>query len=160
MGKRYYCDYCQRSFIDDLDSRKKHLRGTIHENQRRIHYKSCRDLRTLISEERSKEECRKFLMTGNCNFGEQCYFSHYSKLELQQLEYQADEEERLKNEKRISMTVEEWLEKRRKKMAKISEKELIGPDYPFPLEAINSLPPSLRPITVEQIINTTFSEWG
>lgn len=42
MGKRYYCDYCDRSFIDDIRSRKKHLTGTAHVRNRKIHYESCR----------------------------------------------------------------------------------------------------------------------
>ncbi len=30
MGKRYYCDYCDRSFQDNMHNRKKHLFGVQH----------------------------------------------------------------------------------------------------------------------------------
>lgn len=30
MGKRYFCDYCDRSFQDNLHNRKKHLNGLQH----------------------------------------------------------------------------------------------------------------------------------
>lgn len=30
MGKRYYCDYCDRSFQDNMHNRKKHLNGVQH----------------------------------------------------------------------------------------------------------------------------------
>lgn len=42
MGKRYYCDYCDRSFIDDLEARKKHLNGSMHMRLRKEHYDSFR----------------------------------------------------------------------------------------------------------------------
>lgn len=42
MGKRYYCDYCDRSFIDDLEARKKHLNGSMHMRLRKEHYDSIR----------------------------------------------------------------------------------------------------------------------
>lgn len=42
MGKRYYCDYCDRSFNDDLEARKKHLNGSMHMRLRKEHYDSLR----------------------------------------------------------------------------------------------------------------------
>lgn len=30
MGRRYYCDYCDRSFQDNMHNRKKHLNGVQH----------------------------------------------------------------------------------------------------------------------------------
>lgn len=30
MGKRYFCDYCDRSFQDNMHNRKKHLNGVQH----------------------------------------------------------------------------------------------------------------------------------
>jgi len=42
MGKRYYCDYCDRSFVDDLEARKKHLNGSVHMRLKKEHYDSFR----------------------------------------------------------------------------------------------------------------------
>lgn len=42
MGKRYYCDYCDRSFIDDVEARKKHLQGMSHLRAKKLHYKAYR----------------------------------------------------------------------------------------------------------------------
>lgn len=47
MGKRYYCDYCDRSFIDDIQARKKHLNGTSHVRNRKLHYIACRGLYSI-----------------------------------------------------------------------------------------------------------------
>lgn len=44
MGRRYYCDYCDKTFIDDIDARKKHINGLLHQNLRKEHYLSCRGL--------------------------------------------------------------------------------------------------------------------
>lgn len=38
MGRRYYCDYCDKSFIDDLGARRKHLQSSHHIRLRNIHY--------------------------------------------------------------------------------------------------------------------------
>jgi len=38
MPKRYYCDYCQRSFQDIPKNRKKHLNGYAHLRARKEYY--------------------------------------------------------------------------------------------------------------------------
>ncbi len=38
MGKRYFCDYCDRSFQDNLHNRKKHLNGVQHLRAKRAWY--------------------------------------------------------------------------------------------------------------------------
>ena len=38
MGKRYYCEYCDRSFKDDPEARKKHLSSLQHVKNRADHY--------------------------------------------------------------------------------------------------------------------------
>ena len=40
MPKRYYCDYCKKSFQDNPQSRKRHLNGIGHKRNRRMHYDS------------------------------------------------------------------------------------------------------------------------
>ena len=40
MPKRYYCDYCKKSFPDNPQSRKRHLNGIGHKRNRRMHYDS------------------------------------------------------------------------------------------------------------------------
>lgn len=38
MVKRYYCDYCNKSFQDNIQSRRRHLKGISHQRNRRLHY--------------------------------------------------------------------------------------------------------------------------
>ena len=40
MGKRYYCDFCDRSFADTSQARKKHIHGVQHQRNRKLHYDS------------------------------------------------------------------------------------------------------------------------
>ena len=37
MGKRYHCEYCNRSFADPLHTRKKHINGVQHKTNRKLH---------------------------------------------------------------------------------------------------------------------------
>lgn len=138
MGKRYYCDYCDRSFIDDLEARKKHLNGSMHMRLRKEHYDSIRgklyvwhnthslfnfekqdcehiskchqlklpiwyrislyaqlgifilpDPKTLLAEESEKEPCKRFLHTGECVFGSNCRFTHFSRQQLHDVKRQS-----------------------------------------------------------------------
>lgn len=50
MGRRYYCDYCDKLFIDDLEARKKHLQSSHHIKMRNLHYESCRGRNTTLFE--------------------------------------------------------------------------------------------------------------
>lgn len=49
MGRRYYCDYCDKLFIDDLEARKKHLQSSHHIKLRNLHYESCRGKKVFRS---------------------------------------------------------------------------------------------------------------
>lgn len=40
MGKRYYCEYCDRHFADSPGNRKKHIKGIQHCRNRKMHYDS------------------------------------------------------------------------------------------------------------------------
>nr|XP_034956919.1 zinc finger matrin-type protein 5-like [Zootoca vivipara] len=64
MGKRYFCDYCNRSFQDNLHNRKKHLNGVQHLRAKKVWYDLFRDSATILQEEQSKKPCREFLLSG------------------------------------------------------------------------------------------------
>lgn len=38
MGKKYYCEYCDKRFKDDASIRKKHIEGLPHQKARNEHY--------------------------------------------------------------------------------------------------------------------------
>lgn len=44
MSRRYYCDYCDKTFIDDLEARKKHLSSSHHIKLKKLHYEMHRGI--------------------------------------------------------------------------------------------------------------------
>ncbi|XP_063129581.1 zinc finger matrin-type protein 5 isoform X3 [Rattus norvegicus] len=90
MGKRYFCDYCDRSFQDNLHNRKKHLNGLQHLKAKKVWYDMFRDAAAILLDEQNKRPCRKFLLTGQCDFGSNCRFSHMSEQDLQGLSVQVE----------------------------------------------------------------------
>nr|XP_021488419.1 zinc finger matrin-type protein 5 isoform X1 [Meriones unguiculatus]XP_021488421.1 zinc finger matrin-type protein 5 isoform X1 [Meriones unguiculatus] len=122
MGKRYFCDYCDRSFQDNLHNRKKHLSGLQHLKAKKVWYDMFRDAAAILLDEQNKRPCRKFLLTGHCDFGSNCRFSHMSEQDLQELSIQVEEERRarewpVETAELSEVHLEDWLEKRAKRLS-------------------------------------------
>ncbi|XP_053136055.1 zinc finger matrin-type protein 5 [Hemicordylus capensis] len=154
MGKRYFCDYCDRSFQDNLHNRKKHLNGVQHLRARKVWYDLFRDAAAMLQEEQTKKPCRKFLQTGQCDFGSNCRFSHMTEKDLEKLSSQVQEERRATEQPSdgavmVPGTIEDWLEKRSKRIgttqpdSTLSEEESLF-QYPPGWPPIQDLPPSLQ----------------
>ncbi|XP_014673333.1 PREDICTED: zinc finger matrin-type protein 5-like [Priapulus caudatus] len=175
MGKHYYCDYCERSFADNLGHRKRHLKSNIHQQQRQAYYNSLRDASTILREEMGKQSCRKYQQTGECNFKESCRFSHMTPEKLYMLQ------ERVRMDKQMADTrlnqperdpvdiVNEWLAKRAKgekpctsasvtMVTKPKEEEPIH-TVPVIFAGHANIPPSVLPPPPGDQINRG-SEWG
>ncbi|XP_063229723.1 zinc finger matrin-type protein 5-like [Bacillus rossius redtenbacheri] len=170
MGKRYYCDYCDRSFVDGLDARKKHLKGYMHARLRKEYYESIRDARTILSEESLKTRCRRFRNSGECPFGNNCKYTHFSPEDLQALEQQVLEEERAKREERARRlesnvpTVVSWLKNRSKAAVRgedgAGDAGTVAWDLPAELRDRTDLPPSLQPLLLHHFSDVAFGSWG
>ncbi|RLV97813.1 hypothetical protein DV515_00011468 [Chloebia gouldiae] len=139
MGKRYFCDYCDRSFQDNLHNRKKHLNGVQHLRAKRVWYDLFRDAAAILQEEQTKKPCRKFLQTEQ---------------DLEKLSAQVQREKRLKELQREGAdippgTIEDWLDKRAQRLsaARSSSSLLEKPapfQYPLGWPPVQELPPSLQ----------------
>uniref|UniRef100_A0A8C4R9D8 Zinc finger, matrin-type 5 n=1 Tax=Eptatretus burgeri TaxID=7764 RepID=A0A8C4R9D8_EPTBU len=113
MGRRYFCDFCGRSFQDNLPSRRRHIGGAQHQRLRRAWYEANRDMATLLAEESQKRACRQFLFTGRCEFGSSCRFSHYAPEQLEMLRQETQGgKEVLNKDGQPPPTLEAWLRKR------------------------------------------------
>nr|XP_033811517.1 zinc finger matrin-type protein 5 [Geotrypetes seraphini]XP_033811518.1 zinc finger matrin-type protein 5 [Geotrypetes seraphini] len=156
MGKRYFCDYCDRSFQDNLHNRKKHLNGVQHQRCKKVWYDMFRDTFTILLEEKTKKPCRKFLQTGQCDFGSNCRFSHMTEQDIERLTAQVEEERRAKEcleekgRKASNCRIEDWLERRAKRQRSArSNRNLTveAPVFQFPpgWPSVHDLPPSLHP---------------
>lgn len=163
MGKRYYCDYCERTFVDDPDSRKKHIQGIGHIRLRNLHYSKFKDLKAIYAEERSKEECKRFMRSGQCQFNENCIHTHYSKEDLAYIAKLIEEEASKKESHIRQASLEGWLIRREQKTDISSTvkhqdrkgivKKSFAPDG-------THLPVSLLTMKDDDICGVEFSEWG
>uniref|UniRef100_A0A673WPN9 Zinc finger, matrin-type 5 n=1 Tax=Salmo trutta TaxID=8032 RepID=A0A673WPN9_SALTR len=143
MVKRYYCDYCDRPFQDNMHNRRKHI--------------GKKNTAAILYDERTKKPCRRFLNTGQCVFGNNCRFSHMSEGHGDQnLRMQIEDERRSREdtEHRASpeWSIEEFLTMREKRRATLSsgrykedDDNQPANDIPPHFLTIPDLPPSLLP---------------
>ncbi|KAG8010698.1 Zinc finger matrin-type protein 5 [Nibea albiflora] len=175
MGKRYYCDYCDRSFQDNMHNRKKHLNGVQHHRAKKAWFDHFRDSSAILHDEQTKKPCRKFLQRGICDFGPNCRFSHMSEEDLFNLQRQVEDERRQREDSLDSIkpgrSIEEWLSRREKRLAALGTKGDIKneedtedcqaeSDVPQQLLSIPDLPPSLIPPPPGGWKVTVNTEWG
>mmetsp|Transcript_38666 Transcript_38666/g.64236 ORF Transcript_38666/g.64236 Transcript_38666/m.64236 type:complete len:151 (-) Transcript_38666:754-1206(-) len=73
---KYYCDYCDRSFNDTPQARKKHLDSKFHSMQVKMHYDSYKDPFELIAEEAAMPICQNWIRSGRCDYGDRCKYAH------------------------------------------------------------------------------------
>ncbi|XP_043261833.1 zinc finger matrin-type protein 5 [Colletes gigas] len=167
MGKRYYCAYCDRSFKDDPEARKKHLSSLQHAKNRADHYNMYKDPEVILKEECAKTPCKRYLTIGDCAFGLGCRFSHYTPQMIWELQHFVE----TRNQSRSQFVpengwpnpddiIKEYFEFNTNSSG---SEEVNYPAWYRPLEMHDyaMLPPSLWPITPESLVNTTvFKEWG
>ncbi|XP_028317948.1 zinc finger matrin-type protein 5 [Gouania willdenowi] len=176
MGKRYFCDYCERSFQDNMHNRKKHLNGVQHHRAKNAWFDNFRDTEAILRDEQLKKPCRKFLQKGICDFGLGCRFSHMSEEEMFALQRQVEEERRIKEGLDDAFvpgrSIEDWLSRREKRRAALSSKGDLKPEEEDEEEAetdsdvlqhllsIPDLPPSLLPPPPGGWKVKVNTEWG
>ncbi|XP_076615117.1 zinc finger matrin-type protein 5 [Chaetodon auriga] len=175
MGKRYYCDYCDRSFQDNMHNRKKHLNGVQHHRAKKAWFDHFRDSSAILCDEQTKKPCRKFLQKGICDFGPNCRFSHMSEEDLFRLKRQVEDERQLREDSVDRLmperSVEDWLSRREMKKTALSTKEDLKTeedgeegraesDVPEQLLSIPDLPPSLLPPPPGGWKVKVNTEWG
>lgn len=167
MGKKYYCDYCQKHIQQDPGIVRKHNEGIPHLRNRAAHYEQCKDTSELIAENIGKKPCRTLTTSEECTFGASCRYSHLTPQELKRLQQKA---KRLhcQRTKRLDETIEklnsaetitqQFLAKRAEKLVKeaVEAKQF----WTYETEDQLSLPPSLQEIDPSRIDSSSFAEWG
>uniref|UniRef100_H2ZMN7 C3H1-type domain-containing protein n=1 Tax=Ciona savignyi TaxID=51511 RepID=H2ZMN7_CIOSA len=167
MGKRYYCEYCDRAFQDNLAARKKHLTSGAHIKNRQAWYLEFRDKQSIYDESLVKKPCQRYLSSGNCQFGNQCKYRHFTEQELYQLK-QEIENESSKNNPILPSNEEiltKWNTKRKNSKSDIKEKtveDFTAWKVPKMLRSYEPLPPSLLPPVLysEACECDSFTDWG
>ncbi|XP_076337472.1 zinc finger matrin-type protein 5 isoform X1 [Tachypleus tridentatus] len=170
MGKRYYCDYCDRSFPDSADNRKKHIQGVQHQRLCKLHYDAYKEPEEILKDEMEKKPCHQFQKMGYCNFGPGCKYSHITEEEMQQLREEVQQQSLQKQgaakyEDEKEPDLDSWLVKR------TVNKEIKSPNQPSiidieawslspELASVLNLPSSLLPPNPQDFLIDVQSEWG
>ncbi|XP_037558581.1 zinc finger matrin-type protein 5-like [Dermacentor silvarum] len=166
MGKRYHCDYCDKTFPDSANNRKKHLQGTFHTRMKRLHYDAFRDAETVFKVESVKKPCRRFQQVGECDYGTACKFSHLSPGELAELAARAEAEKhaaklRLSKPLPADVTVIEWTHTHLKTQEKLPEpfayQDMIAKQFS---SLNNSLSRSMQAPTLDDFLACRPNHWG
>ncbi|XP_002735854.1 zinc finger matrin-type protein 5-like [Saccoglossus kowalevskii] len=176
MGKRYYCDYCDKSFADNPQNRKKHMKGVQHMKVVKDHYDQFKDPAIKLREESAKKPCRKFQMNGHCSFGSLCIYGHLTPEVKEALEREVEQLEQRKLLKKVDdddednePSLEDWLKKRSKRKKNENSTEDESPHseadestvtLPLELQGIANLPPSLLPPPPGGYEVNELAEWG
>ncbi|GAB1603776.1 zinc finger matrin-type protein 5-like [Argonauta hians] len=169
MGKRYFCDFCEKSFADLPNNRKKHINGGLHQRMRKQHYDAFRDAESILAEDSQKIPCKQLLRTGNCNFGPTCRFSHLTtesrlKLEMEIWSKRQEMQRRVAERRKVSVapSLEEWLEKRAERPKKKVAPRMVLPDWTPPpqLLYLPSVPLSLQLPQLEDFMSAPRLDWG
>ncbi|CAL4121658.1 unnamed protein product [Meganyctiphanes norvegica] len=187
MGKRFYCDYCDRLFPYSVEGRQRHINGHHHQKLKKLHYDKFKNPQIRLQDELSKEKCRRFHTGQECTYGDTCMYSHATAADFAELKQKAaDAEDALRISKLpsqvlqpIEPTLKDWLEKYKHeetdnhKIIEVSNSsstfkngedvaQYIQHHFKFPpeLENISNLPPSLIPMTLDELLDCSFDEWG
>jgi len=169
MGKRYHCEYCNRSFADTPHTRKNHINGVQHKRNRKLHYDSFKDPAVLLAEEATKPPCRKFFETGSCGFGASCWYSHTNPQVLVAAQTTNDQKASHSETNQPAPRLEDWLEKWEKRKKKneqrgsgsgVTSGQKTAYTLPPGMPPLQLLPPSLLPPPPNGYPELPRVEWG
>ncbi|XP_050097420.1 zinc finger matrin-type protein 5 [Anopheles aquasalis] len=90
MGRKYYCDYCEKRIQNDVNNVKKHNEGLPHLKAKADYYERFKAPEQIVAEARTKTECRSLKDGKECMFGALCRFCHYTPQQLRHLQQQVD----------------------------------------------------------------------
>jgi len=168
-GKRYFCDYCDRTLPHSLEARKKHNFGLQHRAVKQEYYSRLKSAKERYNEELEKKRCKKFSIGQICAFGDQCIFSHTPDAQLEIMRHEADLE--LKQETIPSQllnggepfidNIKTILKAKSNPALKRVEETLKHYNEPRPhFDSYYPLPPSLQPLQTEDLLDVKFNSWG
>ncbi|XP_011146588.1 zinc finger matrin-type protein 5 isoform X2 [Harpegnathos saltator] len=167
MGKRYYCDYCDRSFKDDVEARRKHLSSLQHMKNRADHYCVFKDPETILREEYQKTPCKRYMTVRDCAFGLGCRFSHYTPQmiwELERLVAMKKSRDSTSSKNSNWPNSEDIIKEYLENVTDSNDSEEFNyPVWSAPSQLADlpaNLPASLWPATHEGLVNSNFSKWG
>ncbi|XP_060808060.1 zinc finger matrin-type protein 5 [Amyelois transitella] len=171
MGKRYYCNYCDKNMVATPAIVKTHNKGIVHQKLVQEHYQKFKDPETILAEEQKKKPCLRFAR-GECQFGGICRYSHYTQEQINQLREYVLTKNRsnLDNHSPSFQDLyNKLLDGRNAPNVKNENTVLYDSNglthvlpwtYNDSFDAMEGLPPSIKKFKLEDFANTKITEWG
>ncbi|XP_053620867.1 zinc finger matrin-type protein 5 [Plodia interpunctella] len=169
MGKRYYCNYCDKNMVATPTIVKTHNKGIVHQKLVQEHYQKFKDHETILEEEQKKKPCIRFTR-GECQFGAICRYSHYTQEQLHEMREYIAAIERTKTDTLQPSFQDLYNKLLDEKNAPNNNDNTILYDkngithmlpwtYNNDFDSIN-LPPSIKRFKAEDFIDAVITEWG
>ncbi|XP_045781011.1 zinc finger matrin-type protein 5 [Maniola jurtina] len=171
MGKRYYCDYCDKTMVSASSVIRTHFKGSFHQKMVNEHYQQFKDPETILKEEGNKKPCHRFLR-GECNFGAICKYSHYTPDQIASMREYVTAKNNLTDSAQPSFEdLYQRLQSEKSSKTNSDQQNTVifdisGVTHVLPwtynplLDSCGDLPPSIRRLKSEDFVNACFMEWG
>ncbi|XP_072933870.1 zinc finger matrin-type protein 5 [Epargyreus clarus] len=170
MGKRYYCDFCNKTMVATPSVIKTHNKGVGHQKIVQEYYQQYKDPEVILKEESKKTQCNRFA-SGNCPFGGVCRFSHYTREEIEELRRIVAARKNIGSDTN-QPSFEDLFHKLQDQKSKLSDNENTvlydrnGVTHVLPwvynpvFDTFGHLPPSIKRMKIEDFVNAEITEWG
>ncbi|XP_045507909.1 zinc finger matrin-type protein 5 isoform X2 [Colias croceus] len=171
MGKRYHCDYCDKTIVAAPSSIKTHNRGTSHQKLVNEHYQRYKEPEVILQEELTKKPCLRYA-AGQCPFGSICRFSHYSNEDIRALQQYVSQKKSDQLDTQSFGDIYKKISTRPAQNESSNSKETIVYDsngvthvLPWSYNPLydkygKDLPPSLKRLKIEDFNSINISSWG
>uniref|UniRef100_A0AAG5DGG4 C3H1-type domain-containing protein n=1 Tax=Anopheles atroparvus TaxID=41427 RepID=A0AAG5DGG4_ANOAO len=153
MGRKYFCDYCEKRIQNDSSIIRKHNEGLPHIRAKAEHFEQFKDLEQILAESKQKPPCRSLKDNSECMFGIICRFRHYTTEQIWEMQQRVNDFKLIQQKKsnrlhrnlrNINSRTEQFLLKRCARQRYDTEK----------------LPPSLQAIDETELQKFEPPTWG
>ncbi|XP_049279405.1 zinc finger matrin-type protein 5 [Anopheles funestus] len=134
MGRKYYCDYCDKRIQNDYSIIKQHNVGLPHLRAKAEYFQQFKDIEQILSEIKHKAPCRSLKDGSECTFGVLCRFRHYTPEQIWDMELLV---------KRKQLVRQKLSERLRKYMRNVKARSELFIQKRFDRTAAETLPPSM-----------------
>ncbi|XP_030041248.1 zinc finger matrin-type protein 5 isoform X2 [Manduca sexta] len=171
MGKKYYCDYCDKTIMNTLSTIKTHNKGMVHQKLLLEHYQQFKSPEEILAQESKKKPCVKHPL-GKCKYGLICRYTHYSTEEINSMRayvsFKKDIESKnaqpsfqdIYQRLQIQKSIEDEPQKDTTIIDDNGVTHVLPWTYNVLLDTFVDLPPSIKRMKVEDLKDVQFGEWG
>ncbi|XP_050072591.1 zinc finger matrin-type protein 5 [Anopheles maculipalpis] len=135
MGRKYYCDYCDKRIQNDYSIIKQHNVGLPHLRAKAEYFQQFKSLEQILEEIKHKAPCRSLKDGSECTFGVLCRYRHYTPEQIWEMQQLVKTKQDIRHKRS---------ERLRKYMRNVKVRSELFVQKRFDRPPIDTLPPSLR----------------